>query len=82
MTRGIAILTALMALLPFLAACSGAGPLPAAASAGPGDSLPPFGRTSPRLREPSTERPPWLPVLPSDMERIRVPDDGHRDSLG
>jgi hypothetical protein len=34
------------------------------------------------LRPPSAERPPWLPSLPPDVPRFRVPDDGFRDNLG
>ena len=76
-----ATLLALMALLP-LAGCGEGGLVPGGASAGPHDMLPPLGRTSPRLREPSSERPPWLPATPTPVERYRVPDDGHRDNLG
>lgn len=34
-----------------------------------------------RARRPSSERPPWLPVLPPDMPRIRT-DEGLRANLG
>jgi hypothetical protein len=81
MTRGITTLAALLALIPLLGACSAAGPGPAGTTAGPEDTLPPFGRTAPRAREPSSERPPWLPALPPNLPRYRVPDDGHRDNL-
>ncbi|MDO9707302.1 hypothetical protein [Paracraurococcus lichenis] len=83
MTRGPAILAALAALSLALPGCTaGPEPYPGAASIGPPDMLPPFGRTTPRVREPSPERPPWLPVLPPDLPKYRVPDDGHRDNLG
>jgi hypothetical protein len=35
----------------------------------------------PRARRPSTERPPWLPVLPPNIPRIRT-DEGLRANLG
>ncbi|MGG5889822.1 hypothetical protein ACLF3G_22035 [Falsiroseomonas sp. HC035] len=35
----------------------------------------------PRARRPSSERPPWLPVLPPNIPRIRT-DEGLRASLG
>lgn len=40
------------------------------------DDLPPT-----RARRPSSERPPWLPVLPPNIPRIRT-DEGLRASLG
>ena len=55
MTRGIATLAALMAVIPLLAGC--AERFPAAASAG--DACPILG-SPPRVREPSSARPPWL----------------------
>jgi hypothetical protein len=33
------------------------------------------------LPPPSAERPSWLPHLPSDIPRFRVPDDGFLDDL-
>jgi hypothetical protein len=33
------------------------------------------------LPPPSAERPSWLPRLPSDIPRFRVPDDGFLDDL-
>jgi hypothetical protein len=81
MTRGFAILAALAALLPLLTACAEPHRAPGGFGAGPGALLPPLGRTIPRLREPSSERPPWLPDLPPNLPRYRVPDDGHRDNL-
>jgi hypothetical protein len=69
-----------MALLPLLAGCG--GPVPTAASAGVGDVLPFLGGPPPRLREPSTARPPWLAPPPVNPERYRVPDDGFHDQLG
>ncbi|MGK7869930.1 hypothetical protein [Falsiroseomonas sp. E2-1-a20] len=35
----------------------------------------------PRARRPSSERPPWLPVLPPNIPRIRM-DEGLRANLG
>lgn len=35
----------------------------------------------PRARRPSSERPPWLPVLPPNIPRIRT-DEGLRAHLG
>lgn len=84
MKRGPVILLTLVALALTLPGCAAEGPVPGAASIGPptpGEALPPFGRTSPRIRPPSAERPPWLPQLPPDMPRYRLPDDGHRDRL-
>ena len=77
MTRGTATLAAMMAVIPLLGGC--AERFPAAASAG--DSLPYFG-SPPRVREPSSARPPWLLPPTPNLERIRVPDDGFHDQLG
>ena len=33
------------------------------------------------LPPPSAERPSWLPRLPSDIPRFRMPDDGFLDDL-
>ena len=77
MRRGIASLAALLALAPLLAGC--AEPYPAAASMG--DSLPVLG-PPPRVREPSSARPPWLLPPTPNPERLRVPDDGFLDQLG
>ena len=44
--------------------------------------LPEVGIPSLSLPPPSAERPSWLPHLPSDIPRIRVPDDGFLDNLG
>jgi hypothetical protein len=46
------------------------------------DRLPEAGMPPRSLRPPSAERPPWLPSLPPDIPRFRVPDDGFRDHLG
>jgi hypothetical protein len=77
MTRGIATLAATMAVIPLLAGC--AERYPAAASAG--DAIPYFS-PPPRVREPSSSRPPWLLPQPPNPERLRVPDDGFMDQLG
>lgn len=81
MTRSFAILATLTALTLTLPGCAGGEAVPGAASIGPPELLPPFGRTTPRIRPPSSERPSWLPVLPPDIPRHRLPDDGHRDRL-
>jgi len=44
--------------------------------------LPEIGIPRLSLPPPSAERPSWLPHLPSDMPRFRVPDDGFQDNLG
>ena len=77
MTRGIATLAAMMAVIPLLAGC--AERYPAAASAG--DAMPYFS-PAPRVREPSSSRPPWLLPPTPNPERLRVPDDGFHDHLG
>ncbi|MBK1658677.1 hypothetical protein [Paracraurococcus ruber] len=84
MTRGLVLLAALVAPLLTLPGCAMEPMAPGAASIGPpspGDLLPPFGRITPRIRPPSSQRPAWLPELPPDMPRYRLPDDGHRDRL-
>ena len=77
MTRGTAILAAILAATPLLGGC--AGPYPAAASAG--DHMPYFSPT-PRVREPSSARPVWLSPPTPNPERLRVPDDGFYEQLG
>jgi hypothetical protein len=77
MTRGTATLAAMMAVIPLLGGC--AERYPAAASAG--DAMPYFS-PAPRVREPSSARPPWLLPPTPNPERIRVPDDGFHDHLG
>lgn len=70
-----AVALALFAALPLVAAC--AAPEPGAASAS--DHLPTFGwAPRPRMRTPSSERPAWLPFLPSDPPRIPAPGDAFR----
>src|SRR3954453_18820483 len=75
--RGAGVVVLLAALLA-LGACQALQPMGASASGHLPDD------ETPRrvLRPPSAERPPWLPSLPPDMQRFRVPDDGFRDNLG
>jgi hypothetical protein len=42
----------------------------------------PYFSPAPRVREPSSARPPWLLPPTPNPERIRVPDDGFHDQLG
>jgi hypothetical protein len=65
---------AVLAAVPLLAACATSEPSTADTS----DNLPTFRWAPPRMRAPSTERPPWLPSLPADLPRIAVPDHGFR----
>src|SRR4051812_29463770 len=68
----------LLAALLSLGACQALQPMGADASGQlPDDRMP-----RRVLRPPSAERPPWLPSLPPDLPRFRVPDDGFRDNLG
>ena len=43
--------------------------------------LPEIGIPRLSLPAPSAERPSWLPGLPADMPRFRVPDDEFLDDL-
>jgi hypothetical protein len=72
-TRAAALLAALL-----LVACQVPRPNGASAS----DHLLYFGTTPPSLRRPPAERPIWLPDLPPNIPRFRVPDDGFHDNLG
>jgi hypothetical protein len=72
---------ALLATLPALGACATGNRTAEDSTASTSGRLPVPGWL-PRSRPPSDERPPWLPTLPAEIERIRLPDDGFRDSLG
>jgi hypothetical protein len=72
-TRPVVALALLAALSP-LAACAAFEPSTAGTSGG----LPGFGWGLRRMRAPSAERPPWLPLLPTDLPRFPTPSDGFR----
>lgn len=64
----------LLAALSALAGCGTAEPSTASTS----DRLPAFGWQPSRMREPSSERPPWLPSVPADPQRLPAQADGFR----
>lgn len=70
----------LLLLAPLLVALTLAG-CGTATTAGGGVEFVPEDLPRPRTRRPSSERPPWLPVLPPDIPRIRT-DEGLRANLG
>ena len=69
-----------MVLLPALL-CLGACQEPRPKSTSPPGHLPQVGILRLTLPAPSPERPSWLPGLPSDMPRFRMPDDEFLDDL-